>query len=195
MRLFLFILGTLISMELGAGVYKCVDAKGNKIYKSVPCEAGQSKQEINLKTGSSTDLDAIEQQQTQSLQEQEAQAAQKKQEEEESKRKQAEFEQNAKDESAKNQFLVKNNPQKYSPFAIPPYKLGDLTPLVKEYESRLPEIEKFRRQSADKALATSECGRVESVELNQKSTKDALVFLVDCSSGKKYYVTEQELGN
>lgn len=195
MRLFLLILGSMISMELSAGVYKCVDATGNKIYKSIPCEAGQSKQEVNLKTGSTTDLDAIEKQQTLSLQEQEAQAEQKKLEEAELKRKQAEFEQNAKDESAKNQFLIKNNPQKYSPFAIPPYKLGDLSALVKTYETRLPEIEKLRRLAAEKALATGECGRVESVELNQKSTKDSLVILVDCSSAKKYYVTEQELTN
>jgi hypothetical protein len=172
-----------------------VDAKGNKIYKSVPCEAGQSKQEINLKTGSSTDLDAIERQEAQTVQEQEAQAEQKKLEEAELKRKQAEFEQNAKDESAKNQFLIKNNPQKYSPFAIPPYKLGDLSPLVKEYETRLPDIEKYRRLAAEKALATGECGRVESVELNAKSTHDSLVILVDCSSAKKYYVTEQELAH
>jgi hypothetical protein len=195
MRVFLLILGTLISLELSAGVYKCVDAKGNKIYKSVPCEAGQSKQEVNLKTGSTTDLDAIEQQKAQTLQEQEAQAELKKQQEAEAKRKQTEFEQNAKDESAKNQFLVKNNPQKYSPFAIPPYKLEDLNPLVKQYEIRLPDIEKFRRLAAEKALATGECGRVESVELNQKSTKESLVILVDCSSAKKFYVTEQELGN
>lgn len=193
MRINLLILGFLMSMELSAGVYKCVDASGNKIYKSVPCEAGQSKQEVNLKTGSTTDLDAIEKQQNLSLQEQEAQAEQKKLEEAELKRKQAEFEQNAKDESAKNQFLIKNNPQKYSPFAIPPYKLGDLSPFVKTYETRLPEIEKFRRLAAEKALATGECGRVESVELNQRSTKDSLVILVDCSSAKKYYVTEQEL--
>jgi hypothetical protein len=195
MRLFLLILGSMISMELSAGVYKCVDATGNKIYKSIPCEAGQSKQEVNLKTGSTTDLDAIEKQQTLSLQEQEAQAEQKKLDEAELKRKQAEFEQNAKNESAKNQFLIKNNPQKYSPFAIPPYKLGDLSALVKTYETRLPEIEKLRRLAAEKALATGECGRVESVELNQKSTKDSLVILVDCSSAKKYYVTEQELTN
>lgn len=193
MRAILLILGTIISMELSAGVYKCVDAKGNKIYKSIPCEAGQSKQEINVKTGSSTDLDAIEQQKAQSIQEQEAQAEQKKLEEEENKRKQAEFEQNAKDESAKNQFLVKNNPQKFSPYAIPPYKLDDLSPLVKQYESRLPDIEKFRRLAAEKAQATGECGRVESVELNAKSTKESLVILVDCSSAKKFYVTEQEL--
>jgi hypothetical protein len=35
--------------------------------------------------------------------------------------------------------------------------------------------------------------RVEAVELNIKSTKDTLVFLVDCSTAKRFYMAEQEL--
>jgi hypothetical protein len=193
MKFTLLIFGLLFSMQLSAGVYKCIDASGNKIYRSVPCAAGQNKLELNVKTGSSTDLNEQEKQQTLSQQEQEAKEAQKKLEEQELAQKQAQLKQSAMDESAKNQFLIKNNPQKYSPFAIPPYKPDDLSPLVKTYQNRLPDIERIRREAAERSLATGQCGRVESVELSEKSTKDALVILVDCSSAKKFYVSEQEL--
>lgn len=182
-------------MQLSAGVYKCTDANGNKTYRSKPCVEGQSNVELNVKTGSGTDLNQQEKQKALSQQEQETQESQKKLEGEQLLQKQAQLKQSALDESAKNQFLIKNNPQKFSAFAIPPYKFDDLPPLVKIYQSRLPDIERFRRQAAERSLATGQCGRVESVELNQKSTKDALVILVDCSSSKKFYVTEQELGN
>lgn len=195
MKFTLLILGLLFSMQLSAGVYKCTDASGNKIYRSKPCAEGQRKVELNVKTGSATDLNEKESQQALSQQEQEAQEAQKKLEEQELLQKQAAFKQSAMDESAKNQFLIKNNPQKFSAFAIPPYKFDDLPPLVKIYQNRLPEIERMRRLAAERALATGQCGRVESVELNQKSTKNALVILVDCSSAKKFYVSEQEMGN
>ena len=193
MKFTLLILGSLFSMQLSAGVYKCTDASGKKIYRSVPCVEGQKKVELNVKTGSSTDLNQQESQQALSQQEQEAKDAQKKLEEEQAQQKLAQLKQSVLDESAKNQFLVKNNPQKYSAFAIPPYKYDDLSPLVKIYQSRLPDIERMRRQAAEKALATGQCGRVESVELSEKSTKDGLIILVDCSSAKKFYVSEQEL--
>jgi Domain of unknown function (DUF4124) len=193
MKFTLLLLGLLASMPLSAGVYKCTDASGKKIYRSVPCVEGQKKVELNVKTGGSTDLNAKENEQAQSQQEQEAKTAQKKQEEEQAQQKLTQLKQNSTDESAKNQFLVKNNPQKYSAFAIPPYKYDDLTPLVKAYQNRLPDIERFRRQAAEKSLATGDCGRVESVELSDKSTTEGLVILVDCSSAKKFYVSEQEL--
>lgn len=193
MKFTLLILVLLVSMPLSAGVYKCTDAKGNKIYRAVPCEEGQKKVELNVKTGSSTDLNAIENEEALSQQEQEAKAAQKKQEEEQALHKLAQLKQNSMDESAKNQFLVKNNPNKFSAFAIPPYIYDDLTPIVKPYQNRLPEIERMRRQAAEKAFATGECGRVESVELSEKSSKEGLVILVDCSTAKKYYISEQEL--
>ncbi len=189
----LLVLGLVISMPLSAGVYKCTTASGSKIYRSVPCAEGQKKVELNVKTGGSTDLNEQENQQALTQQEQEAIAAQKKAEEEQSQQKLAQIKQSALDESAKNQFLVKNNPQKFSAFAIPPYKYDDLKPLVKTYQNKLPDIERMRRQAAEKALATGQCGRVESVELSEKSTKDGLVILVDCSSAKKFYVSEQEL--
>jgi Domain of unknown function (DUF4124) len=193
MKCTLLFLGLLVSMPLSAGVYKCTDASGKKIYRSVPCVEGQKKIELNVKTGGSTDLNAKENEQALSQQEQEAKAAQKKQEEEQAQQKLAQLKQSSMDESAKNQFLVKNNPQKFSAFAIPPYKYDDLTPLVKAYQNRLPDIERLRRQAAEKSLATGDCGRVESVELSDKSTAEALVVLVDCSSAKKFYVSEQEL--
>lgn len=193
MKSTLLFLGLLASMPLSAGVYKCTDASGKKIYRSVPCVEGQKKVELNVKTGSSTDLNAKENEQALSQQEQEAKAAQKKQEEELAQQKLSQLKQNSTDESAKNQFLVKNNPQKYSAFAIPPYKYDDLTPLVKTYQNRLPDIERLRRQAAEKVHATGQCGRVESVELSDKSTAEGLVILVDCSSAKKYYVSEQDL--
>jgi len=93
----------------------------------------------------------------------------------------------------KNQFLIKNSPDKYSAFAIPPYVYDQLPNLVKDYQHRLPDIERLRRESAEKALASNECGRVESVELNAKSNKVLLVFLVDCSTGKNFTFTEQQL--
>jgi Domain of unknown function (DUF4124) len=194
MKFTLLTLGLLVSMQLSAGVYKCTDANGNKIYRSKPCADGQNKVELNVKTGGSTDLNEEENQQAMTKQEQEAKEGQKKLEEQELLQKQAQLKQSSMDESAKNQFLIKNNPQKYSAFAIPPYKFDDLPPLVKIYQPRLPDIERMRRQAAERSLATGQCGRVESVELNQKSTKDALVMLVDCSSSKKFYVAEQELG-
>ena len=193
MKFTLLILGLLFSMHLSAGVYKCTDAKGNKIYRAIPCGEGQKKIELNVKTGSSTDLNAKETEQTLSQQEQEAKESQKKLEEEQARQKLAQLKQSALDESAKNQFLVKSNPQKFSAFAIPPYKYDDLSPLVKMYQSRLPEIERMRRQAAEISLATGECGRVESVELSDKSNKEGLVILVDCSSAKKFYVSEQEM--
>jgi hypothetical protein len=195
MKFTLLTLGLLLSTQLFAGVYKCTDAKGNKIYRSTPCVEGQSNVELNVKTGSGTDLDQQEKQKALSKQEQEANETQKKLEEEQLLQKQAQLKQGAMDESAKNQFLIKNNPQKFSPFAIPPYKYDDLTPLVKIYQNRLPDIERMRRQAAEKSLATGQCGRVESVELSDKSMKDALVILIDCSSAKKFYVSEQELSS
>ncbi len=193
MRFIFLFLGLVFSLQPWADVYKCTDAAGNKIYKAVPCAEGQKKVELNVKTGSKTDLNAMESQQNLSKQEQEAKAAQKKQEEEQSRQKINQLKQNSADETAKNQFLAKNNPQKYSAFAIPPYQYDQLPPLVKSYQDRLPDVERMRRESAEKALATGQCGRVESSVLSEKSNKQGLVFLVDCSSAKKFYLTEREL--
>ncbi len=193
MKYLVLLLGLFFSVQSSAGVYKCTDAKGNKIYRSNPCQEGQSNIQLNVKTGSATDLNAKEQEAQLTQQEQETKDAQQKLEEDQKLQKLTELKQNALDESAKNQFLIKNNPEKFSPFAIPPYKYDELTPFVKTFQPRLPEIERMRRQAAEKSLATGQCGRVESVELSEKSTKDGLVILVDCSTAKKFYLSEQEL--
>ncbi len=195
MRFFLLTLGLAVSTQLSAGVYKCIDTSGNKIYRSQPCAVDQSKAELNLKTGDSKDLDAIEKQKTLSEQEQAAKDAEKIQQEQEILKKQQDLKQSAINENAKNQFLVKNNPKTFSAFAIPPYNPDNLPPLIKKFENRLADIERMRREAAEKTLATGECGRVESVELNQKSTRDSLVILVDCSTSKKFYINEQELAH
>jgi hypothetical protein len=193
MRLILFILGSLVSAYASAGVYKCTAADGNTVYQSSPCDIGQSKVEINTKTGVSTDLDAEQNKEHLSQQQQQEQLEKQKAEEEQRAQKQAQWKRDVLNESEKNQLLVKNNPDKFSAYAIPPYAPEALPPLVKNVQERLPDIERLRRQAAEQALASEQCGRVEAAELNVKSTKDALVLLVDCSSGKHFYFTEQEL--
>ena len=193
MRFTLLILGSLFSACASAGIYKCTDANGNTEYRSSPCETGHSNVEINIKTGTSTNLDDKNNQQALAQKEQQAALEKQKLEQEQLLKKQANTNREAINESAKNQFLIKNNPDKFSAYAIPPYVPEKLPDLVKTYQDRLPEIERLRRQAAEKALASDQCIRVESVELNSKSTKDALMFLINCSSGKSFYFKEQEL--
>jgi hypothetical protein len=193
MRFTLLILGSLFSAYASAGIYKCTDANGNKEYRYNPCQTGHTNVEINVKTGTSTNLDDKNNQQALAQKEQLAIQEKQKLEQEQLLKKQANSNREAINESAKNQFLIKNNPAKFSAYAIPPYVPGKLTDLVKTYQDRLPEIERLRRQAAEKALVSNQCGRVESVELNSKSTKDNLLFLINCSSGKSFYFKEQEL--
>jgi len=183
----------LMSLTATAGVYKCTDETGKVVYRSQACSAGQGKVQIDIKTGITKDLDQEKKQQLLQDEEEQAKLTEEELQEQKLAEKKAKLKQDAKDESAKNQFLIKNNPLKYSVFAIPPYDPEQLPGLVENFSSRLPDIERFRRFAAEKALATNQCGRVEAVELNGKSTQDALVFLVDCSSAKKYYLSEQEL--
>jgi len=193
MKFALLILGSLFCNYAFAGVYKCTDINGKTAYRENPCAEGNSNIKLNVKTGSSVNLNEVQKQQNEQKQQQQALLDQEKLEKEQLLQKQAKLKQDAIDESAKNQFLIKSNPQKFSPFAIPPYKPDQLPELVKLHQDRLPDIERMRRQSAEKALASGQCVRVEAVELNIKSTKNALVFLVDCSTAKRFYYTEQEL--
>jgi hypothetical protein len=195
MRLLLLILGSLFFASASAGVYKCTDANGKKEYRSSPCETGQGNVEINIKTGASTNLGDVNKQQAIAKKEKEAALEKQKLEQEQRSQKQAELIKEASNESEKNQLLVKNNPDKFSAYAIPPYVPEKLPNLVKTFQDRLPEIERMRRQSAEKALATNQCGRVESAELHSKSTKAELMFLINCSSGKTLYFKEQDLLN
>jgi hypothetical protein len=193
MRFTLLILGSFFSAYASAGIYKCTDANGNTEYRSTPCETGHGNVEINIKTGASTNLDEKNKQQTLAQKEQQAALEKQKLEQEQLLKKQADTNRDAINESKKNQLLIKNNPDKFSAYAIPPYVPEKLPNLVKTYQARLPEIERLRRQAAEKALASNQCIRVESVELSSKSTKDTLMFLVNCSSGKSFYFKEQEL--
>ena len=193
MRFTLLILGSLFSACAPAGIYKCTDANGNTEYRSSPCEKGDGNVELNIKAGTYTDIDDKNNQQALTEKEQQEALEKQKLEQEQSLKKQANINREAIIESAKNQFLIKNNPDKFSAYAIPPYVSEKLPDLVKPYQARLPEIERLRRQAAEKALATNRCIRVESVELNSISTKDALMFSINCSSGKSFHFKEQEL--
>ena len=193
MRFILLILGCLFSAYAFAGIYKCTGEKGDTEYRSSPCKTGQNNVEINIKTGTETNLD--EKNKEQAIAQKDQQTALEKQalEKEQLLKKQADAEKGAMDESAKNQLLIKNNPDKFSAYAIPPYVPGKLSALVQVFQSRLADIERLRRLAAEKALASDQCSRVESVELHSKSTKDALMFFVNCSSGQSFYFQEQEL--
>jgi hypothetical protein len=188
MRITLLILGSLFSTCTFAGIYKCTDINGKTDYQSKPCDPQHKTVQINVKTGSSAELDEEKQKQDLAKKEQDENL-----EKEQKLKKQAQLKQDAMSESAKTQFLIKNNPERFSAFSIPPYVLDQLPDLVKEYQTRLPDIERLRRQAAEKALASGQCTRVEASELHAKSTKPALVFSVSCSSGKSFYFTEQEL--
>ena len=57
MRFKLLILGYFFSVYASAGIFKCTDANGNTEYRSTPCQTGHTNVEINIKTGTNTDLD------------------------------------------------------------------------------------------------------------------------------------------
>lgn len=185
----LLILGSLFSACTFAEIYKCTDVNGKTDYQSKPCAPEHKTVQINVKTGTSNDGQDQEKQK-QAL----AQKTQdEKLEQEQLLKKQAQHKQEAKNASAKNQFLIKNNPEKFSAFSIPPYDPDQLSELVKNFYIRLPDIERLRGKAAEKALASGQCTRVEASELHSKSTKKALIFSVDCSTGKNFHFTEQEL--
>jgi len=172
-----------------AGVFKCTDEWGKTSYQSDPCAKKNKAVEMDIKTGKQTDLADEEKKQ--------ALEAELKKQQELIEQQLAEMEGKRKidaaEQSAQNQQLIKNNPIQYSAYSIPPYLSGKLSALVKKYKDRLPEIEKFRRLAAIKALATGECERVEADNLSKKSKADLLVFSIDCSSAKRFYFNETEL--
>lgn len=181
----------LFSYNSFAGVFKCTDIQGNTTYQSIPCAEENKAVEIDVKTGGSTDMATkLKDKELDQLEQQQQLAEQQKLIELETKRKK-----DAKEQSTINQQLIKNNPVQFSAYAIPPYAPDKLPALVKLYEQRLPEIEKFRRLAAQKALATGNCIRVEDDQLSIKSTQEKLVFSVDCSSAKVFHFDESELVN
>ncbi|MFI3219482.1 MAG: DUF4124 domain-containing protein [Methylococcales bacterium] len=196
MRFTLIILGCFISSYVFANnIYKCVDASGKKDYQYSPCGAGIANSTLNIKTGGATDLEKEKQQQESKQQEEQAKLDEQKLTKQQQMENQAAIDKLAIAESESNQALIKANPKKYSPFAIPPYVPNKLPVLVKNFQERLADIEHLRRAAAENALASGECERVEASELDGKSTKILLSFLVNCSSGKAFYLTEKELKN
>jgi hypothetical protein len=161
MKILLLVFGSLFSIVATAdGVYKCTDASGRTYYKSSACYEGQSNVQIDVKTGVIKDLDAEKKEQRLKDEAEKAKFIEQQLEEQKLTEKKIKLKQEAKEESVKNQYLIKNNPLEYSVFAIPPYDPDKLPVLVKNFENRLPDIERFRRLSAEKALATDQCGRV-----------------------------------
>ena len=195
MRLTLIILGCLVFSYAYAAhnVYKCVDATGKKNYQSSPCSAGVANTTLNIGTGSSTNLDEENQQQEQKKNAEKASLEEQKLTKQQMIEKQDNENKAAMAESAKSQELIKSDSKQFAPFAIPPYSPDKLPEMVKPYQSRLSDVERLRRTAAEKALATGLCDRVEASELDSKSTKTLLAFLVNCSSGKAFYYTEQDL--
>jgi hypothetical protein len=183
----------LLSGSALAGVYKCTDSQGKTAYQASPCADEKTALEIDLKTGGATDLDARVKQQEQEKQLKKKKELELKIEQEKLKAKEAKRIKDAAEQSAINQQQIKDNPVQYSAFAIPPYQHDKLPALVKKFEARLPEIEKFRRLAAKKALATGECNRVESDELSAASLANQLIFSIDCSTAKNFQYSETEL--
>lgn len=195
MRFTLIIFGCFVSSYVFAAnsIYKCVDAAGKKNYQSTPCRPGFSNTTLNIATGSSTNLDEEKKQQELKQQTEQAKLEEQKMTEQQRAERQANINKEAIAESENNQILIRSEPQKYSAFAIPPYIPDKLSDVVKPFQDRLASIERFRRSAAQKALASSQCERVEASELDVKSTKEMLHFLVNCSTGKTFNFNEQDL--
>ncbi len=186
MKIALLILGSLFSTCSFAQIYKCTDENGKTDYQSKACDKQDNAVQIDIKPRSTIDN---------SDQKKQNELLKKKEQDGKLEKGRLLQKQATLSESAKNQFLVKNNPEKFSAFSILPYDLDHLPELVSVYQNRLPDIERLRRFAAEKALATERCTRVEASELHNKSTRKTLVFLVNCSSGNFFYFTEHELSS
>ncbi len=193
MKKTLFILALCLPHAGWAGVYKCTDAAGHNYYQSSPCTEEHKAVQMNTKTGSSVDLNAKEQQEAQAAAQKKQQELQQQADEQAKLDAIAQRKKQTQEQAALTQAMTKQNPKQFSAYAIPAYNPDKLPPLVKQYEERLPDIEKFRRLAAQKALANGQCERVEADELHSKSTKETLVFLVNCSSGASLYFNETDL--
>ena len=189
----IMIITTFFSATCYSGVYKCTDEQGKTAYQSAPCAQEHKALKIDMKTGGQTDLSLKLKQKLELNKQQEEEQKLKEAEQKQKIEREAKRKKDFASQSKLNQQLVKNNPVQYSAFAIPPYTIDKLPELVKKYEARLPEIEKFRGLAAKKALSTGECKRVEAANLSVKSKPEQLVFSVDCSSAKTFNYTEAEL--
>ncbi len=178
-----------MTASANAEIYKCTDATGATSYQQKPCLNNDSSYAIDVKTGTHI---AITEKKDQRLQ-QELERQRHAIEEQKKRQLEQQWDEGAKAEQVITQAMIQNNPKKFSIYAIPPYRIKQLPPVAQQFKHRLPEIEKFRRLAAQKALATNQCTRVESDQLSPRSKKTELVVLVDCSSGKSFYFKESEL--
>lgn len=78
-------------------------------------------------------------------------------------------------------------------YALLPYTEQGFPDTVRQFRSRLPEIESYRRKTAERALASGKCDSVEFAELSTESTLSNLKFWADCTNGHRFYLTEQEI--
>lgn len=189
----ILLLSLCFSFNAWGGVYKCTDASGHTDYQSSPCTDDRKAVQINPKTGSKVDLNELENQKTEEAEQKKQLQAEQQAEEQARLEAIAQRRQQAQAQNELTQALIKQNPMQFSAYAIPPYDPDKLPKWFKPFEHRLPDIEKFRRLAAQKALATGQCQRVEADELNAKSTTESLVFLINCSSGSSFYFNEFEL--
>ncbi|WP_020484389.1 DUF4124 domain-containing protein [Methylomonas sp. MK1] len=193
MKNMFFVFALCLSADSWAGVFKCTDASGHTNYQSSPCTVEHKAVQMNTKTGSSVDLNALERQQAAEAELKKQQSAQEQAEHQTKLDAIAKNKQDARVQSEMTQTLIKQNPMQFSAFAIPPYDPEKLPAQVKPFETRLPDVEKFRRLAAQKALASGECQRIEADELTGKSKPDQLNFLINCSSGKTFLFNEADL--
>lgn len=189
MKFILLITVMLTSGLTYAGVYKCTDQEGKTAYQTTPCEDIDSGAKFNTDTGTSSKLED----ETINIKLEMQKKAMEKQKQMEFEKQQQLLKKQTQAESMKNQQWIKDNPGRYSAFAIPPYADQKHPDFVNEFAWRLPEIEQLRRKAAELALASGKCGRVEASEVNPRSTDKNLVFLVDCSSGESFYLQEQQI--
>lgn len=189
MRHSIFLLAFFAAPIAYADAYKCIDAQGKTSYQAKPCNEDHQSVQINFKTGGAIDTSEESRREAEQLES----IKQKVLTEQEIQQQQEQLRTDSKKETDTNQTLIKNNPVQFTAYAIPPYDYDNLTPLVKDFQSRLPEIERMRRIAAQKFLSSGSCDRVEASELNIRSKMDNLVFLVDCSNGATAYFNESEL--
>lgn len=183
---FVVMLSTLFfTGPLYAGVYKCTDALGKTTYQSQPCQAEKESAEIDLKTGTLITHEAEKRQRALELK--------KEREQMELQRRREQLIEATREQSEINQELIKNNPTRFTAYAIPPYTERDHPDFIDFFNWRMPDIERYRRKAAERVLQQGLCARVEASELNMRSQSDNLVFLVDCSSGKSFFFDERQL--
>ncbi len=173
------------SGHLYAGAYKCTDEFGKTTYQAQPCVEEKQAVEIDLKTGTVITREAEKRKKEMALK--------MEREQMELQQRKDQLIKDTQEQSKINQELIKNNPGKYSAYAIPPYTEQHHPDFIDFFEWRMPEIERYRRKAAELVLKKGLCKRVEASELNMRSKPDNLVFLVDCSSGYNLYLDEQQL--